>query len=673
MALTANVKGIEIEFSGNVTKLSKALQQINKESGGVEKQLRDVKKALKFNPGNTRLIAQEQQLLKERIAKTKKELEAFKSAQRSLDDQGVSHTSHEYMEVERNIVECESKLKNFNKELRKANGAQLTTLGNKFKDLGGKIKSAGTSLTTFVTLPIAGFLAAGVKGASDLYEAQNKVDEVFGRSSGNIKKFSNTTLTSFGISKKAALDATATFGNMFQSTGIAKDKAVKMSKALTGLAGDMASFNNVPVDRALEALKAGIAGQPKALRSLGVTMTDSTLQEYAFAHGIDKSVSSMTEAEKQQLRYQFIMDKTKTQQGDFARTAGGAANASRVFQTNVKALATSFGVLLLPTVNKVLAFLNRLMTKFNTMPESTRKIIAIILLVIAAIGPLLTIIGSLMGAIGTIMIVMGTGLVTAALPVIGIIAAIVAGIIALIVIVKAAPKAWQELKASFKDWVVSMQADWNAFKGFFVDGWNSLKTSVMATWNSLKQEVISTFSSMGTAIQNRAQTIYSGAQSTFNRVKEAISAPFNKAAELVRSAMNRIRSIVNGTHLQLPSIKLPHFHVSGGTAPYGIGGKGSLPHFSVSWYKNGGILTKPTIFGAMGGRLLGAGEAGPEAVLPLSRLQEMLDQSNAGQNAMMSEMIALLQQLVMLMSANQRIDWNKREVGRLIREVSDAR
>lgn len=75
---------------------------------------------------------------------------------------------------------------------------------------------------------------------------------------------------------------------------------------------------------------------------------------------------------------------------------------------------------------------------------------------------------------------------------------------------------------------------------------------------------------------------------------------------------------------KLPDLKLPHISVNGGQAPYGIGGKGSLPSFSIQWYKEGGILNGATIFGAMGGNLLGGGEAGAEAVLPLSELWKQM-------------------------------------------------
>ena len=76
----------------------------------------------------------------------------------------------------------------------------------------------------------------------------------------------------------------------------------------------------------------------------------------------------------------------------------------------------------------------------------------------------------------------------------------------------------------------------------------------------------------------------------------------------------------------LPHLNLPHISVSGGQAPYGIAGKGSLPKFSIEWYKNGGIMTQPTAFGINpeSGNLMAGGEAGPEAIVPLSQLWEKM-------------------------------------------------
>lgn len=108
---------------------------------------------------------------------------------------------------------------------------------------------------------------------------------------------------------------------------------------------------------------------------------------------------------------------------------------------------------------------------------------------------------------------------------------------------------------------------------------------------------------------------------------ESIRSAFSSKLEAIRSvvsgAIERIKGAFNFSW-KLPDLKLPHISVSGGEAPFGIAGKGSLPSFSIQWYRDGGILNRATIFGAMGNSLLGGGEAGAEAVLPLSELWKQM-------------------------------------------------
>ena len=102
----------------------------------------------------------------------------------------------------------------------------------------------------------------------------------------------------------------------------------------------------------------------------------------------------------------------------------------------------------------------------------------------------------------------------------------------------------------------------------------------------------------------------------------------NGAHTAVSNALSKIKNAFNFSW-HLPSLKLPHISVSGGKAPFGIGGKGSLPQFSIEWYRSGGIMTNPTVFGINGSSLMVGGEAGAEAILPLSefynRLNSILD------------------------------------------------
>ena len=135
---------------------------------------------------------------------------------------------------------------------------------------------------------------------------------------------------------------------------------------------------------------------------------------------------------------------------------------------------------------------------------------------------------------------------------------------------------------------------WNGIKSNISNAVNSAKSVVTSGWGAMK----STVSSMGSAIASAAGT-------AFNSVKSKISSAMSSAQSLVSSAISKIKGIFSGTHFSLPSIKLPHFSISGS---FSINPP-SIPHFSVSWYEQGGIFDKPSV--------IGVGEHGKEAVMPL--------------------------------------------------------
>ena len=148
---------------------------------------------------------------------------------------------------------------------------------------------------------------------------------------------------------------------------------------------------------------------------------------------------------------------------------------------------------------------------------------------------------------------------------------------------------------------------WNTVKTIITTVMNGVRNATQTVWPVVSGIVTTAANTIKNVISG-ISTVVSGVTSTFNRIKSAITDPINRAKELISSAIDKIKSIFSGLKLELPSIKLPHFSVSGGEAPYGIGGKGSLPHFSVDWYAKGGIVD--------GATLIGAGERGPELVWP---------------------------------------------------------
>ena len=165
----------------------------------------------------------------------------------------------------------------------------------------------------------------------------------------------------------------------------------------------------------------------------------------------------------------------------------------------------------------------------------------------------------------------------------------------------------------------------NAIKTTATTIWNGIKTAISTVVDGIKSKVSSVFESVKNTATNLFNGIKSTATNVWNGIKTAIITPIEAARDKIRSALDAVKGFFSGLKLELPHIKLPHFRVSGTLSI----SPPSVPHLSIDWYKEGGIMTKPTVFGMNGSALMAGGEAGSEAILPLSgfykQLEAMLD------------------------------------------------
>lgn len=165
----------------------------------------------------------------------------------------------------------------------------------------------------------------------------------------------------------------------------------------------------------------------------------------------------------------------------------------------------------------------------------------------------------------------------------------------------------------------------NAIKNTASTIWNGIKTAISTVVDGIKSKVSSVFNSVKSTVSSIFNGIKSTATSVWNGIKSAIITPIEAAKDRVKSMIDTIKGFFSGLHLQLPHIKLPHFRVSGSLSI----SPPSVPHLSIDWYKEGGIMAKPTVFGMNGSALMAGGEAGAEAILPLAgfyrQLEAMLD------------------------------------------------
>lgn len=245
-------------------------------------------------------------------------------------------------------------------------GDDLNTLGKQVDtNLGSKFKSIMPSFKTMAVAGTAAFTAVSaaaykaVQSASDLAESQSKVNVVFGNSAKEVNDFAKSSATSFGITRQAALEATGTYGNLFQAFGVGQGEAAEMSTTLVGLAADLASFNNTTVDDAILALRSGLSGETEPLKRYGVAINDVRLKEEARNMGLYSGKGALDITAKTQAAYALILKDSTLAQGDFERTSGGLANQQRILKAQLSDVTAQVGSVLIPAFLGAVSFINQ--------------------------------------------------------------------------------------------------------------------------------------------------------------------------------------------------------------------------------------------------------------------------------------------------------------------------
>lgn len=641
------------------------------------------KKSLKDNAAERKLLTEQINKQKEAISKMQSMLDQAK-AKTGENSTATQKWEQAVNKATAELNQMQSALKDLPNNVQLL-GEKMQTAGEKIKGVGEGIKGVGTTLTTHITAPIVGAGAAAVKLASDYEENLNKVDVAFGKNAEEVKAWAETATTQFGLSQNAALEATSLFGDMGTSMGLSTDEAAAMSTNLAGLAGDLSSFKNVGIDQAMTALNGVFTGETESLKRLGVVMTETNLEE--FAEGIGKNYKEMSQAEKVTLRYEYVLSKTKNAQGDYARTSDGAANSLRTLKASVDNLGVAFGQEILPVITPFIGKLTDMITSFGQLDEKTKQTILTVAGIAAVAGPVLMVIGSIITGIGSVISVVGTvttalggvaGAFTAAggaagilgtaiaaiTSPIGIAIAAIGGIIALGIVLY---KNWDTIKAKAGELATAVSDKWTEMKEAASQKWSEIKETVSQKWDEIKQKVTdagkvmlddskkalsdiqAAYVEKGGGISGAAAAIMTAVEGAFttgydvlnsltngkfgevcNTFNELTGGLLDKAKEVwegikqtVQSGVDKLKQIMN-FKWELPKLKLPHFKVSGEFSLR----PPSAPHFEVDWYakamKNGVILNRPTIFGANGNTFLGGGEAGPEAVVGVESLMNMI-------------------------------------------------
>ncbi len=302
-----------------------------------------------------------------------------------------------YVKLGLRMDEFATGMKEVEKELKK-----VEKKFSGFKTVGDKIAGMGKTLTVGLTAPIIAASAAMTKWAMDAVESENLFEVSMGNMAGAARAWSQELSKSLGLNEYETRRNIGTFDVMLKSFGMNETAAYGMAKGLTQLAYDMASFYNIKPEEAFQKLQSGISGEIEPLRRLGITVSETAVQTYAYTHGIAVQGTELNEQQKVLARYGLIMERTQTAQGDLARTIDSPVNQLRVLRSFVEETGIKFGQMLIPVVLKAAMALNHFAQWLNALPPGAKQTVISLALMVAVLGPLLFGIGKMIALVPSV-------------------------------------------------------------------------------------------------------------------------------------------------------------------------------------------------------------------------------------------------------------------------------
>jgi hypothetical protein len=251
------------------------------------------------------------------------------------------------------LAQAEASLKGLDDSVKKSDTGM--------KNFTSQIKKVGVAMgVTFAAAKVTNFFKESALAASNFNESLSKVNVVFQQNSKEIEAWAKGSIDSFGMSERGALTAAGNFGALFTAFGLGAEDTKNFSKDLTELAVDMASFNDMSVDDAMNALRSGLSGETEPMKKFGSVLSEVRLKTQAFEMGLIRSTKeALDPAAKAQAAYALIMKDTIVQQGDYQRTQDGTANTMRRVQESMDNAKVAIGQGLLPIFDALLLVMEK--------------------------------------------------------------------------------------------------------------------------------------------------------------------------------------------------------------------------------------------------------------------------------------------------------------------------
>ncbi|WP_265458732.1 hypothetical protein [Enterococcus sp. HY326] len=594
----------EASLEQQLDKVNQQLSEQGEESRKNQSELSELQQESKLLASETEKLNSEFDLLESQLGENASESEKAANAQekfgrqseivekqiQNLEDQlkivkkEFGENSVEANKMEAELNDAKTAFNNLNGEMRNTSSASdeaQTGLGKLTSVVKSQAMMDAAQELEQISQKIIEIGTNSIETAATYQANQAQFEQVFGEMGSQAKQIAEDMGEEFDMIPSRLTPGLTKMTSMFKGLGVDTQKALSMADDAVRASADAAAFYDVSFESANASLTSFLKGNYEAGESVGVFANDTQMATFAIEKGVVNTTAEwqkLDEATKQATRLEYIqnMQEMAGATGQATRESEGYENQMGNMQAVTDEFMNAIGQealkMFLETLQTIIPAIQSFTQWFSSLNPEIKEAIVIILGVVAAMGLLLPL-------FATVGLVISTGM---AVPLL-ILGAIALAIAAIIIAVK----------------------NW----GTIMD-WINEKVGGVISWISEKFDQVKT----------KANEIR-------DSIKNAFTGAMDAAKETVSKAIEKITGLFK-IEWKLPKIKLPHFGIKPKGWEFGDLLKGKIPTIDIDWRAKGGIFTKPTIFGASNGSLQGAGEAGPEAVIPLN--EETLASIGAG-------------------------------------------
>ncbi len=588
------IRGITVEIGGDTTKLQTALKGVNTEIRNTQSQLKDVEKLLKLDPGNTELIAQKHRLLAQVVSETREKLLPVTGVVTGLGTAAVK-TAADFDSAMSRVAAVSG-----------ATGSDFDSLRDKAREMGAKTKFSATEAADAMNyMAMAGWktedMLSGIEGVmylaaasgEDLATTSDIVTDAltaFGLTAADSGHFAdvlaaassnaNTNVSMMGETFKYCAPVAGALGFSVEDTaeaiGLMGNAGIKASQAgtsmrsiMTNLTGDVklsgAAIGDVTiattnVDGSMRSLSAILADCRVAFAGMTEAEKANNAEALVGKNAMSGFLALMNAAPEDIEKVSGAVNNCKDAAKNMADTMQDNLEGQlTILKSQLQELAISFGDLLMPAVRSIVSGLQGMVDVLNAMPDGVKRVIMIVALLAAALGPVLIIIGKILSAIGTIMTwapklagaisaVKGAFAALSATMMANPIAIVIAAIAAL---VAAFIYLWNTNEEFRQFWIrlwneikeVAVQV-WTAVSQFLFSAWNGIRNTAVAVWNGIRDFFSGLWAGIKTLFTTVVTAISTFLVGAWNGIRATVMAVWNAISAFLGSVWNGIRSVI---------------------------------------------------------------------------------------------------------------------------------